>query len=186
MENTRNVTLLFLILAIISSSTTSAKIVNSLHLVDGLKGNVSRNIRIVGGSSAMNTQFPHAAALFLHLNTGESFCGGSIIHANYILTAAHCLDDVLRIEVQAGTTSIFNGNPQYRAIVMPRDIRQHPHYDQETLINDIGLIFTIQPIGFTNGIRPIALPGRHHASNTFIGQIPFVIGWGRYSDSKLS
>ncbi|CAG9801526.1 unnamed protein product [Chironomus riparius] len=183
MENTRNVTLIFLILTFFSSSAISGTI-NISSVVDNIQGNISRDIRIVGGNTASGNQFPHAAALFLFLTTGESFCGGSIIHANYIITAAHCLDDLIRIDVQAGTLNIFQGTPQYRATVMQRDVRQHPQYDKETLRNDIGLIYAMQPIRFSSGLQPIALPARHLVSSSFIGQIPFVIGWGRFSDSR--
>lgn len=170
-------TQLFLILTLFSTFATPA-------VIDVVDVNISRHIRIVGGSNATNAQFPHAAALFLHLTTGESFCGGSIIHASYILTAAHCLDDLVRIDVQAGSMTIFQGNPQYRATVFPRDTRQHAQYNKETLRNDIGLITLNQPIRFTNGIRAIALPARYLATTSFTGQIPFVVGWGRLSDGK--
>jgi secreted trypsin-like serine protease len=175
MENTRNVTLIFLILTFFSSSAISG-VVNISSVLDNVQGNISRDIRIVGGNSAAATQFPHAAALFLFLTTGESFCGGSIIHANYIITAAHCLDDLIRIDVQAGILTIFQGQPQYRATIFQRDVRQHPQYDKETLRNDIGLIYAMQPIRFSSGLQPIALPGRHLASSSFIGHVPFVIG----------
>lgn len=49
---------------------------------------LDRDLRIVGGSAARPAQFPHAAALALLLTTGESFCGGSIIHPIYILTVS--------------------------------------------------------------------------------------------------
>jgi len=175
MENTRNVTLIFLILSFFSSSAICG-VININSVLDNVQENISRDIRIVGGSSANATQFPHAAALFLFLTTGESFCGGSIIHANYIITAAHCLDDLIRIDVQAGSLRIFQGTAQYRTTVMQRDVRQHPQYDKDTLRNDIGLIYVMQPIRFSAGLTPIALPARHLASSTFIGQIPFVIG----------
>ena len=144
--------------------------------MDNAQQDISRNIRIVGGSTASPNQFPHAAALFLFLTTGESFCGGSIIHANYLITAAHCLDDLIRMDIQAGSLQIFQGTPQYRSTVQQRDVRQHPQYDKETLRNDIGLIYVMQPIRFTTGLQPIALPARHLASSSFIGHVPNVIG----------
>lgn len=69
---------------------------------------LDRNLRIVGGVMARVSQFPHAAALVLHLTRSRnpSFCGGSIIHPNYILTAAHCLVR-LGINQNSGTSFQF-------------------------------------------------------------------------------
>lgn len=50
------------------------------------KPEIERNIRIVGGSAAQQNQFRHIAALKLKLIGQESFCGGSVIHENFILT----------------------------------------------------------------------------------------------------
>lgn len=47
-----------------------------------------RDLRIVGGMQARPSQFPHAVALALLLTTGESFCGGNIIHPIYVLTVS--------------------------------------------------------------------------------------------------
>lgn len=50
---------------------------------------MDRSMRIVGGAMARVGQFPHAAALILHLTgSRSSFCGGSIIHPNYVLTVS--------------------------------------------------------------------------------------------------
>lgn len=48
--------------------------------------------RITGGHEAARHQFPYMAGLVTHMNTGNGFCGGSIISKNYVMTAAHCLD----------------------------------------------------------------------------------------------
>ena len=44
--------------------------------------------KIVGGLFATENQFPHQIAI---LHNGVLRCGGSIISASWILTAAHCL-----------------------------------------------------------------------------------------------
>lgn len=146
---------------------------------------IDRNLRIVGGSPARPNQFPHAVALILHLTQSRSsFCGGSIIHQHYILTAAHCLDDVTRIEVQAGVNNIFRGTPEYRETVLPRDLRSHPQYNPDTLLNDIGIVFVLNRIPFGSSMQRIALPPRSQVNNRFVGSQGTVIGWGRTSDSK--
>lgn len=50
------------------------------------------NGRIVGGFEATRHQFPYQVGLVLHLTSGNSFCGGSLVSKNYVMTAAHCLD----------------------------------------------------------------------------------------------
>jgi Trypsin len=95
------------------------------------------------------------------------------------------LDDVTRIEVMAGVHSIFRGSPQYRAIVQARDIRPHPQYNRDTLINDIGLLFLTRRIPFNNVMQPIALPPRSHENNRFIGEAATIVGWGRFSDGEF-
>nr|CAD7207557.1 unnamed protein product [Timema douglasi]CAD7422016.1 unnamed protein product [Timema poppensis] len=52
----------------------------------------SLNPRIVGGQEAPRHSFPYQVALFLPVAGGTSFCGGSIIGHQWVLTAAHCVD----------------------------------------------------------------------------------------------
>jgi hypothetical protein len=101
------------------------------------------------------------------------------------LKAAHCLDNVTRIEVQAGIHRIFRGTPLFRAMVNPRDFRPHPQYNEDTLINDIALIFIQRRIPFNTNVQPIALTPRSHINNRFVGQTGTIIGWGRFSDGKF-
>lgn len=48
------------------------------------------NSRIVGGEAAKAGQFPYQVALSISSDYSSWVCGGSIIDANWILTAAHC------------------------------------------------------------------------------------------------
>jgi hypothetical protein len=47
--------------------------------------------RIVGGRAARDGEFPWQISIFKYNSMQTSFCGGSIIDKNTILTAAHCV-----------------------------------------------------------------------------------------------
>jgi len=151
---------------------------------DDLDG-ANRNNRIFGGVVARAHQFPHIVALTVTMTSGSSFCGGSIVSQNYVLTAAHCLDNLARLVVQAGIHDISRGVPQYRAMVERRDTRQHPQYNTKTLVHDIALIHLLTPLTFSIAVQRIALPTRAQANNHFVGQTATVIGWGLFSDGEL-
>lgn len=54
----------------------------------GYAAQIYPQARIVGGASASEGQFPHQ----ISLRWGSSHvCGGSIVSANYVVTAAHCV-----------------------------------------------------------------------------------------------
>lgn len=105
---------------------------------------------------------------------------------NFYNQAAHCLEDVTRVEVLAGIHRIFSQtSAQYREVVTPRDIRSHPNYNTLTLINDIGLLFLIRRIPLNDNMQIINLPPQSHASNRFVGAVGTVVGWGRTTDGEL-
>ena len=50
--------------------------------------------RIIGGQEAGKLQHPWQAAIYKK-RSGEQFCGGTLVNNMWVLTAAHCLDNVL-------------------------------------------------------------------------------------------
>jgi secreted trypsin-like serine protease len=50
---------------------------------------------IVGGIETKAGEFPHMAAIGWKVGGGYAFkCGGSLISERFVLSVAHCLDDV--------------------------------------------------------------------------------------------
>ena len=102
--------------------------------------NLTRETKIVGGYVAAEGQFPFQVAIFLNAALGSLFCGGSIIHKNWVLTASHCLDGILNAEVYVGVHNIVTGPAYWGKYVPLNDLIMHSKYDAEHLNNDIALV----------------------------------------------
>ncbi|TMW46908.1 hypothetical protein DOY81_008016 [Sarcophaga bullata] len=63
--------------------------------------------RITNGYDADVGQFPYQVGMWLKIDADTySWCGASIIGQEYLLTAAHCLDDIESVTIYFGTTNL--------------------------------------------------------------------------------
>ncbi|CAF1541502.1 unnamed protein product, partial [Adineta steineri] len=141
--------------------------------------------RIVGGEEAYVDTWDWT--VFLHV--GNQSCGGSIISASWILTAAHCVAglNANQITVYAGSNKKWAAS-QNKSV---STIVAHPGYVRKPtyIVNDIALIRLSTPLNLTDPhVSVICVPsinssvlssGEWLPSNTTV----VAVGWGRLTEA---
>ncbi|CAH0625495.1 unnamed protein product [Chrysodeixis includens] len=138
--------------------------------------------KIVGGSITDVRYVPYQAGLVIEIMPSfTSVCGGSLISATRVLTAAHCKNDgwitASHFTVVLGSNTLFRDGLR----IVTDDIVTHPRWDPRTIANDIAVI-RISPITFTDVIQPIHLPSVRDISNDFVGYDARASGFGLTAD----
>ena len=107
----------------------------------------------------------------------QFFCGGTVITADWIVTAAHCTKpyalDEIRVVLGEHDNSISGEETIPRLVREVSKIINHPDYDAVTINNDIALIKVAQPIDLSV-YTPACLPVD---GESFVGQNAWVYGW---------
>jgi len=137
-------------------------------------GNPGEVERIVGGQEATPNSYPWAVVLKIDFTY---LCGGSIISASWVLTAAHCVDERLFFQIQAGGHNRNEAEPNKIEIFSNVAI-VHENYDGDTLANDVALIKLPTPLTFNAFIQPICLSYFTASS----GYLATAMGWGVIAD----
>jgi len=97
---------------------------------------------IIGGGRADPGEYPFMVAL-LQRNVGDpwraQFCGGSLVAATVVLTAAHCVEDLpaRRLDVLIGTNRLVAGTGTR---IHATAIHVHPGWNPRTSGNDIAVV----------------------------------------------
>lgn len=164
------VTLGLAVFATTTTTTTSnaAEVEENRALLRGRE--LTPTTRIIGGDPVSSNEFPWYASL-QDDNFGP-FCGGSLITGNYVLTAAHCVQDSVD-KVVLGTSDLTDTNSETRVDVRVKQIVKHPHYNSRTLENDIAILELAETV---TTINPVSLAGDRSFSSP--GTMLEVIGFG--------
>ncbi|KAK5640462.1 hypothetical protein RI129_011273 [Pyrocoelia pectoralis] len=129
----------------------------------------SNDWRIIGGHAAPDGAYPYQISLQVY---DQHLCGGSIMDATTILTAAHCINPEYEglYTVKVGTVLVNEGGDVYEVA----EARVHPNYSTQHTKNDIAIVKLKSPIIFNEKVQPIALETEH-----VDGDVECVLtGWG--------
>lgn len=90
---------------------------------------------VANGKSTTHSDWPWYVQIIIK-SDAEAYCGGTIISDNYILTAAHCFDEIRKENLASSTTVLLKGvrikneyNKKYdEVIVKSKSVHLHPYY----------------------------------------------------------
>ncbi|KAK9736468.1 Trypsin [Popillia japonica] len=133
--------------------------------------------RIVGGSNAGRDQFPHQISFqWGILGIFQHICGGSIISANRVLTAAHCITEsppIGSFRVRAGLLLIDENVASMQTVNIASHVI-HPEYAGGVNPHDIAVLRLASALTLSASVSPIGLPvaGAQPSGNAILS------GWG--------
>ncbi|XP_041988320.1 trypsin CFT-1-like [Aricia agestis] len=132
--------------------------------------------RIVGGEATTIQEYPYMSSM-IYSWWGifpSQACGGSLITATSVLSAAHCYhgDPASLWSVRLGSTQASSGGSLHAV----SQLVVHAQYNGNTLVNDIALVRLASPAQFSANIATVPIAGANY--NVPDGTQLFAIGWG--------
>ncbi|MEV4646983.1 serine protease [Saccharopolyspora sp. NPDC049357] len=169
-------------LAIAGAVTALAGANPAAHADPAITGDDQPQSRILGGSGATTNDAPWVVALTDRY--GNQFCGGTLIRAGEVVTAAHCAHDPLTgaerspedVRVVAGRTDLRSSQGSEAEV---DDVWVHPGYEDFTTGDDLAVLKLNAPL--PQRPLPVVAPGETAPYEP--GAMARVYGWGRTSEN---
>lgn len=163
-----------------TTSSVPATQVREAH--DASDGSIAPSI--VGGAPITINDAPWQALLaYVDSPSYWQFCGGSILARQWIVTAAHCVDDPTEwsyIQVASGVTN--RNGLSLSDFVDVTQIYVHENWNSNTDENDVALLKLATPLDLNGTTRSaIALPLSVSATWPSYGTSGYITGWGDLS-----
>uniref|UniRef100_A0A670JF75 Peptidase S1 domain-containing protein n=1 Tax=Podarcis muralis TaxID=64176 RepID=A0A670JF75_PODMU len=144
----------------------------------------SSSLQMGGGVNTLPGTWPWMVSIRTPFRSGyQHTCGGSLISAKWILTAAHCFRDKRYLEnweLLLGSTVLSRPGPDAEVRFLKRVV-EHESYIPQQQVNDIALIELDDPIQCSDYIQPACLP------ESFVDVSAmahcYIAGWG-YTQEK--
>ncbi|CAH0625508.1 unnamed protein product [Chrysodeixis includens] len=145
--------------------------------------------RIIGGVPAALGQYPYQAGLLGEIvvdgGAAGSVCGGTLVSASRVLTAAHCWFDGVhqawRVTVVLGSVLLFSGGTR----VQTSAVAVHPNWNPGLIRNDLAVVYLPGPVALSGNIAPISLPSGSELFESFAGVRAIAVGYGITSEGAI-
>jgi len=132
---------------------------------------------VVGGDPIPIEQVPWQAVVYVEAD--NRLCGGAVVDASWIVTAAHCVVGfgASQVDAHVGITELRQRTPDNAVDVS--QVIVHPSWDANKYRNDIALLKLAAPINLNRSRQPISIPvGLDAAQWPAAGTPASISGWG--------
>lgn len=130
---------------------------------------------VIGGERASIADYPWV--VYLMWANGLQFCGGALVAANKVVTAAHCTRGLHpnQVRVVAGREDKYSNDGVVADVT---DVWVHPMFASVTTGNDVAVLTLDQNLDFA----PLDLVDGTDAEEYTAGNNATILGWGRTSE----
>ncbi|KAH7089599.1 trypsin-like cysteine/serine peptidase domain-containing protein [Paraphoma chrysanthemicola] len=134
---------------------------------------------IVGGVAAATGDFPFIVSVAL---SGSHFCGGTLLNANTVISAAHCYFGRTSSSwsIRAGSLNRGSGG----VVSTVNSIRIHPSYNDDTSDYDVAILKLATPVATSSTIGYATVAAAN--SDPAAGSTVTTAGWGNTSEDGSS
>ncbi|KAK9763228.1 hypothetical protein K7432_010292, partial [Basidiobolus ranarum] len=142
------------------------------------------NSGIFGGSE-VHPPFSYPWMAMIHTRTSQTqatFCGGTLLDRETILTAAHCVDMATSPQVVMAQLHRHNRSRSAREengfVTGIRAIHIHPEWDRNKLVNDYAILKLSNPSPYDSQV--LLDDGKASTPGTWVR----ALGWGRMKEQQ--